>query len=269
MKNIYILLLAISANAVFSQEIIFSENMGNPPTNPAQNPIASHTFENSSPIQFSGDAVMVLPNNPDSAMPSNGYAGASGGGAVALFATEKTFIISGINTSNYENIVLTFGQLKGNGQNSNTLTIEVSEDGTNWTPLTYTGVVGSTTWSLITASGDIPSTEELSIRFKNPTATNSAFRIDDVTLTGTTLSVKQNSIAGLKLYPNPVSNGTLFIETKANTEKNIAVYDVLGKNVLNASTNENSVNVSSLRTGIYMVNITEEGKNATRKLVIK
>jgi hypothetical protein len=269
MKKFYVLLLAISANTIFSQEIIFSENMGIPPTNPAQTPIASHTFENGSPIQFSGDAVVVLPNNPDIAMPSSGYAGASGGGAVALFATEKIFEISGIDTSNHENIVLTFGQLKGNGTNSNTLTIEVSEDGTNWTPLSYTGVAGSSTWNLITTSGDIPSTQDLIIRFKNPAATNSAFRIDDVTLTGSTLSVKQNAIAGLKVYPNPVSNGTLFIETTANAEKTISIYDVLGKNVLNTSTTENSVNVSSLRAGIYMVNITEEGKTATRKLVIK
>ncbi len=270
MKKLYIFTFSLLANLSFSQEVIFSENMGTPPTNPAQNPIATHTFQNSSPIVFSGDAVMVLPNNPDIAMPSSGYSGASGGGCVAIFATNKTFMIEGINTSNHSDIVLSFGQLKGNGQNSNTITIEISSDGTSWNPLTYTGVQGSiTTWSLITTSGTIPSTENLRIRFSNPASTVSVFRIDDVKLTGNTLSTKDNSIAGLKLYPNPVVNGTLFIETAANAEKTIAVYDVLGKNVLNASTTENAVNISSLRAGVYIAKITEEGKTVTRKLVIK
>jgi hypothetical protein len=98
---------------------------------------------------------------------------------------------------------------------------------------------------------------------------SSTVSFDQFSVIQTPLSVKQNTIAGLKLYPNPVSNGTLFIETAANAEKTIAVYDVLGKNVLTTSTLENTVNVSSLRAGIYMVNITEEGKTATRKLVIK
>lgn len=100
-----------------------------------------------------------------------------------------------------------------------------------------------------------------------PTIVVDELRID--TTPNFNLGVAQNSISGLKLYPNPVSNGTLFIETAANAEKTIAVYDVLGKNVLNASTTENAVNVSSLRAGIYVVKITEEGKTATRKLVIK
>jgi hypothetical protein len=84
-----------------------------------------------------------------------------------------------------------------------------------------------------------------------------------------TLDVNQNSISGLKIYPNPVSNGTLFIETSANAEKTVAIFDVLGKQVLNTTTSNNAINVASLHTGVYIVNITEEGKTASRKLVIK
>jgi hypothetical protein len=83
-----------------------------------------------------------------------------------------------------------------------------------------------------------------------------------------TLGTRQNEISGLKVYPNPVSHGTLFIETAANAEKTVTVYDVLGKQVLNTVTSTNAINVSSLRGGVYVVKITEEGKTATRKLVI-
>ncbi len=84
-----------------------------------------------------------------------------------------------------------------------------------------------------------------------------------------TLGTQQEEITGLKVYPNPVSNGTLFIETSANAEKTVTVYDVLGKQVLNTTTSNNAINVASLHTGVYIVNITEEGKTASRKLVIK
>jgi hypothetical protein len=47
------------------------------------------------------------------------------------------------------------------------------------------------------------------------------------------LTVKQNNaIAGLKVYPNPVSNGTLFIETAANATKSVTIYDVLGLSLI-------------------------------------
>lgn len=88
-------------------------------------------------------------------------------------------------------------------------------------------------------------------------------------VTNGTLGTNQNTIAGLRMYPNPVSNGTLFIETSANAEKIVTVFDVLGKQVLNTTTSNNSINVVSLHTGVYIVNITEEGKTASRKLVIK
>ena len=82
------------------------------------------------------------------------------------------------------------------------------------------------------------------------------------------LSVAQNQIEGLKIYPNPVTNGTFYINTSSDSKKDVVVYDVLGKQVIKTSTT-NAVNVSNLKGGVYIVKITEEGKTATRKLVIK
>jgi hypothetical protein len=95
------------------------------------------------------------------------------------------------------------------------------------------------------------------------------WRIDNVTFSSGILAVNQNTIANLRMYPNPVSNGPLYIETTANTEKTVTVFDVLGKQVLSTTTSNNTINVASLHAGVYIVNITEEGKTASRKLVIK
>jgi hypothetical protein len=90
----------------------------------------------------------------------------------------------------------------------------------------------------------------------------------EVTPTGTA-SVNQNAISGLSVYPNPVKNGIFYINSDANAERIVTVFDVLGKQVLNTTTSQNAINVSSLNAGVYMVQVTEEGKTATRKLVIE
>ncbi|PKW28610.1 T9SS type A sorting domain-containing protein [Flavobacterium lindanitolerans] len=262
MRKFYILLLVVSFGNSYSQTTIFTENMGNTTATTA---IASHTFQNSSPILFSGTADVR------NTTPSENYEGVSGNGCVFLGGTTpaKTFIIEGINTLNYSDLTLSFGHYKGTNAGSNELTVQVSTDGTAWTPLTYTRPTGTGTssWILITPSGTIPSTSNLRIKFENPIS-NVGFRIDDVKLTGNTLGISENTIPGLKVYPNPVTNGKLFITTVANVEKTIAIYDVLGKQVANTIAKD-YVNVSNLKDGVYIVKITEEGKTATRKLVIK
>lgn len=83
------------------------------------------------------------------------------------------------------------------------------------------------------------------------------------------LATNQNAIAGLSVYPNPVVNGNLYITSDNAAPKAVAIYDVLGKVVVRATVDGQPINVSGLNSGVYIVKITEEGKTATRKLVIK
>ena len=82
------------------------------------------------------------------------------------------------------------------------------------------------------------------------------------------LNTQNNEIAGLIVYPNPVSNGVLHIESDLNTERTISLFDVLGKQVLNTTTSNNTINIANLNSGVYIIKITEGVKTATRKLVI-
>ena len=107
---------------------------------------------------------------------------------------------------------------------------------------------------------------------QDSTTETGSVEVDNLKITSTFADILANnsfSIAGLRVYPNPVTNGTLFIETSANAEKTVAIFDVLGKQVLNTTTSDNAINAASLHTGVYIVQITEEGKTASRKLVIK
>ena len=102
---------------------------------------------------------------------------------------------------------------------------------------------------------------------KTPTMILDELRIN-TTVEGL-LAVNAPAIKGLKVYPNPVTNGRLSIETNANATKAIAIFDVLGKQVLGTVTNENTIDVSTLQAGIYVIKITEAGKTATQKLVVE
>ena len=84
-----------------------------------------------------------------------------------------------------------------------------------------------------------------------------------------TLRVSSDAIKGFNLYPNPVTNGKLTINTFSNAEKEIQIYNILGKQVLSTKLKGRELNVNKLTSGIYILKIIEEGKTATRKLVIK
>jgi Secretion system C-terminal sorting domain/Lamin Tail Domain len=82
------------------------------------------------------------------------------------------------------------------------------------------------------------------------------------------LSTNENAIAGLRVYPNPART-VLNITSDSFAAKNVEIYNIVGAKVLATQVSNDTVNVSGLTTGIYMVKITEEGKTATRKLVIE
>lgn len=105
----------------------------------------------------------------------------------------------------------------------------------------------------------------------NEAGSNGLYAIDNfsISVSEATLGLKQNSIAGLNMYPNPVSKGTLYITSNSSGAKSVAVYDLIGKQVLNTKTENNAVNVSSLNSGVYLIQITEDGKTDTKKLIIQ
>jgi Secretion system C-terminal sorting domain len=77
------------------------------------------------------------------------------------------------------------------------------------------------------------------------------------------------SIEGLNLYPNPVSNGKVYITSKNDLDKEIQIFDILGKKVLQTTLSSKELNVSNLSPGVYIIKIKEEDASTTRKLIIR
>ena len=76
-------------------------------------------------------------------------------------------------------------------------------------------------------------------------------------------------IEGLSLYPNPVSNGKVYITSKNDLEKEIIIFDVLGKKALQTTISSKELNISNLSPGVYIIKINEGAATATRKLIVK
>jgi len=80
---------------------------------------------------------------------------------------------------------------------------------------------------------------------------------------------QKEEISGFKLYPNPATGGTVNIITEDNDLKEITVYDVFGEIVLTDKITRSAMNISRLVPGVYVLQVTENKKTITRKLVVK
>lgn len=81
------------------------------------------------------------------------------------------------------------------------------------------------------------------------------------------LGISQFESSAIKIFPNP-SQDIITIESIANTVLRIEVFDVYGKKVLN-QTAINTMNVSSLASGIYVLKIKDENGGIKSAKMIK
>jgi hypothetical protein len=75
----------------------------------------------------------------------------------------------------------------------------------------------------------------------------------------TAMSVPVINVSGITIYPNPVVNGELIIENgQLKSGENVQIFDVTGKIIVNYTLSiVNSIDVSALPQGIYIVKIGE------------
>jgi len=91
-------------------------------------------------------------------------------------------------------------------------------------------------------------------------------RAEDIMLT---LGTEDNALAGLSIYPNPTSAGYVNIVSPVAGDMNVVVYDVLGKQVINTTITNDRLDINTLKSGVYIMNITQGNASTTKKLVVK
>ncbi|EPR73284.1 hypothetical protein ADIWIN_1715 [Winogradskyella psychrotolerans RS-3] len=83
------------------------------------------------------------------------------------------------------------------------------------------------------------------------------------------LSVTDFSANTFSLYPNPTNTGSVSISSTNSAAISVQVFDILGKQVKNQTLTNNTLSVANLKSGVYIVKITQNNASTTKKLVIK
>ena len=83
------------------------------------------------------------------------------------------------------------------------------------------------------------------------------------------LSVEDETISDISIYPNPVGDVLKIKTSTVLTEKIATIFDVTGKRVFNQRINNNELNVSNLQGGVYFLRIESNGRSIRRKFIKK
>lgn len=85
----------------------------------------------------------------------------------------------------------------------------------------------------------------------------------------TTLAAGQFEVSKFNLYPNPTKSDFVNITSTGSGAMQAAIFDILGKQVINTTVSNKRINISTLNTGIYIVKLTQGAATTTKKLIVQ
>lgn len=168
-----------------------------------------------------------------------------------------------IDVSNYTSLSLSFDYIMQIYQNFGNMKVEVW-NGTTWIQLLYKDI----DVNLTNVSFDVLAYKNASFKvrftYNDEGGWGWGLGIDNFNLSGT-LSNESFVVQNNKVFPNPVKD-FLTIDVQEPIEK-VSILDVSGKIIAQPNTISNTVDVSNLQSGIYLVNYTANHKNYVSKIV--
>ncbi len=173
------------------------------------------------------------------------------------------------NQANYESeLVQITGVTFADGDGTNTFAASTNYDITDTTTMVFRTLFSEADY--VVNAQVIPSvaTDLVALVAQyNGTPQVVARSIADISVLGTN---SFNAIEGLSVYPNPIANGAILnITSASNNAMTVQIFDILGKEVSNTAVINNTIEIANLNSGVYIVKISQDGKTATRKLVVK
>ncbi|GEM_PF-1608536 len=82
------------------------------------------------------------------------------------------------------------------------------------------------------------------------------------------LSTKDNTVNNIKVYPNPVKKGIIYI-SNLSKELDYQIINVQGKTLKSGRTSESkTIDVSELNAGLYFITMNDEKSSTTKKFII-
>lgn len=91
---------------------------------------------------------------------------------------------------------------------------------------------------------------------------------DSLVFVASTLSVEDQETNRVTVYPNP-SKERLFIASEQATIERITIYDISGHKIIQQRNIDNSIDVSPLALGLYLIEVTSQSGKAVERFVKK
>jgi hypothetical protein len=143
-------------------------------------------------------------------------------------------------------------------------------------PLGFVSVQGKLRDNFTNTLTDLDNAQETIYSFTidpNDAASMNANRFE-VLFENVTLSAGDlGQLDTIKLYPNPITNDTFFINMAGlSGEKEVTITNLLGQSIITYSTNATGVeefNTTTFAPSVYLVQITNEGRTKTIKVIVE
>lgn len=263
MKKLYsFVAVAMLAATAFGQTTLLSENFGT-----TNNTLPAGWVSTNTTNGWNGSTASV----------SGTYAGASGG-ANALFVGNGSNGVThtltySLSTVGYSNINIIWGG-RGTTAFAQNVNFQWSTDGSTWNDVTYTYTKNGNAWALVNGGVaiqlpvQVENATTLNLRWSSVTSNNGNYRIDDVKIVGTSATLGTSNLNTSKnvFVKNTVVNNDITFGTKSD----VKIFNIAGQVVKTATVSENqSLNVSDLKEGTYIVTGTVNGKVVSEKVIKK
>ena len=245
--------------------------------------------------------IIDNPDNDETWVERSGIVGSDGNSSVTAYVDNFSYNAAGqedalateiFDLTNVNNAILTFDLAKAQYSSSfsDAMRVEASID----CGLTYTTVYEKSGLDLSTIPGYDTSNwtptsgndwrneiidlaayigENVLFRFVNITGYGNSTFIDNINVSGV-LSVKEDILTDIVMYPNPASNEVyISFSDKAFNSLDITVSNSLGQTLQYIqdvdSTLTTALNISNYASGLYFITIKSGEKTTTKKLVVK
>ncbi len=132
-------------------------------------------------------------------------------------------------------------------------------------------IVGTIAYSDVAQTVTIPNINienNVSIVIDGNSTTSNRVMFDDLSWTCyASLSVNDDNLSSIKIYPNPVSQN--YFNIKTNQSLKVEIFNILGKSILKTQVNSNNskIDIGELVKGIYLVKVISDQGSVTKKLI--
>lgn len=157
------------------------------------------------------------------------------------------------------------------GTNVGNMAVRVN-DGTGWTTIWLLNGNQGNQWKTATISLEEYAGQTIQIRMDSTTGVGQRgdVAIDNIMLSSEVLGLDELTLEAIEIYPNPIQD-ILTIDSPRTAIQQVKIYDIKGSLVSQKTINSQNIqlNVSTLKSAVYFVEISTESGATTVKRIVK